>query len=265
MRLTVMTYNVHGLPWSKNQSAEIVRYISAVRPDVLSLQEVFTDVLRRFFSDSLTALGYTVVSPRDEGVTFIGCGLLTAFLSSKLRLVSSCFYPFTVYHNLEIGANKGFHTVRLEDTEGRRVLLLNTHTQSDTLFSGFGFVSDVPTTRKAQFAEMVRWLEKDRDPVVLLGDMNCETSPHPHIRFLNDSVARKSTFEKTGEDIDHVAWIPTQWAPMGTSWCGFPDAGIKAVKCRVDPVPYSDHFPVVVDLVIPDFRLLVQGECGSIV
>jgi len=262
MKFQVMTYNIHGLPWSKNQSREIVRYLSLTLPDVLCLQEVFTDRLRVFFVAELTALGYTVVVPRDEGVTLLRSGLLTAVHRSRFRVLSSCFYPYTVYHNLEIGANKGFHTVRASDGDGRRVLLVNTHTQSDTMFSAFG-VSTVSATRLSQCSELVRWLEKDADPVILAGDMNCEVSPHPHLRFLRDPVLRKATLPSTGEDIDHVAWIPTQWAPVGTAWCAFDTTGVKALAYRVDPIPWSDHFPVIVNVALPEIRPPQQGPCGS--
>jgi endonuclease/exonuclease/phosphatase family metal-dependent hydrolase len=263
MKVQCMAYNVHGLPWSKNQSANIVQYILDVQPDVLCLQEVFTDVLRKYFSETLTAHGYTVVSPRDDGVAIMGSGLLSAFKTARFRLLSTCFYPYTVYHNVEIGANKGFQTIRLVDAEGRRILLANTHMQSDTKFRAFGLTSDVPTTRKAQFTELVRWLERDRDPVLLLGDMNCEQSPHAHVRFLKDPVLQKSTLPSTGEDLDHVAWLPMQWAPPGTSWCSIDATGVRAISYRVDPVPWSDHFPIVVDILVPEFRPLLQEECGG--
>ena len=266
MKVQVMTYNVHGLPWSKNQSKEIVAYIASANPDIVCLQEVFTTELCLFFCSQLTLHGYTVKKPRDEGVSMLGSGLLTAFKSLRFFYVSACFYPYTIYHNVEVGANKGFFTVRVEDTEApwRRLVIANTHTQSDTLFSIFGLFTTVSETRARQFRELVRWLERERDPVLLLGDMNCEQSPHPHIRFLKEPLLRKATMPSTGEDIDHVAWLPTQWAPDGTSWCAFDTKGVKATAYRVDHVPYSDHYPVVVDVSIPEIRNAQQGECGDL-
>jgi len=263
MKIRALTYNIHGLPWSKNQSADIVRYLSAASPDTICLQEVFLDSSRLYFSKELGARGYTVVVPRDEGVTIMNSGLLTAFRSSRFALLSDCFYPYTAHHDIEIGANKGFHTVRLFSKEdGRRLLLLNTHTQSDTPFNVLSLTGTAASTRAQQFAELVRWLERDPDPVLLAGDMNCERSPHSHVRFLKDSVLKKVTLPKTGEDLDHIAWIPTQWAPLGTAWCKFDSTGVRALLYRIDPVPWSDHFPVMVDVEIPEIRRPVQGECG---
>jgi endonuclease/exonuclease/phosphatase family metal-dependent hydrolase len=261
--MRLLTYNVHGLPWSRNQSPSIVQYVSHICPDVLCFQEVFTDKLRDYFSTELPKHGYTVVSPRDKGVTILGSGLLIAFSSTQFTLLSSCFYPYTVYHDIEIGANKGFQTVRLQANDGRRYIIANTHLQSNTPFNVIGGSSDVPRIRKAQVAELVRWLEPSRDPVLLMGDMNCEYSPHPHVRFLNHRSVRKNTFSRTGENLDHVAWIPTQWVPKGSSWCHFDVRGVRAVACRVDPVSYSDHFPVVVDLVVPEIRSTKEG-CDSV-
>jgi exonuclease III len=258
--MRLLSYNVHGLPWSKDQSASIVRYVSHIRPDVLCFQEVFTDKLRSYFSSELKAHGYTVVSPRDGGVTVLGSGLLIAF-STKYTLLGDCFYPYTIYHDIEIGVNKGFQTVRLLSNEGRRYIVANTHLQSTTAFNILDRSSTVPAVLKAQMAEIVRWLEPLKDPVILAGDMNCEYSPHPHVRFLHHgSSVKKSTFPLTGEDLDHVAWIPTQWAPPGVSWCRFDTKGIRAATYSVDPVDYSDHFPILVDLVIPEIHP-TKKEC----
>jgi len=262
MKIRALTYNVHGLPWSKNQSADIVRYLISVSPDTICLQEVFLDTMRLYFSKELGARGYTVLTPRDEGVTILNSGLLTAFRTSRFTLTSDCFYPYMAHHDIEIGANKGFHTLRLLSLKDkRRVLLLNTHTQSETLFNVLSLGEPAAATRAHQFAEIVRWVDKDCDPVVLAGDMNCERSPHPHVRFLKDSVLRKVTLPSTGEDLDHIAWIPTQWSPVGTTWCKFDSTGVRALLYRVDPVPWSDHFPVVVDVEIPEIPRPVQGEC----
>ena len=248
MNLRILTYNIHGLPWSKNNSASIVLYISHILPDVLCLQEVFTKTLCDFYVDQLSRLGYTVVVPRDSGVSVLGSGLLTAVLSSRFRVLSHCFYPYMSYYTIEIGANKGFHTLRLEDGEGRRILVVNTHTQSSTEFSG----SDgAAIARKAQFTELVHWLEHDPNPVILAGDMNCEYSPHPSVRFIRPEGLRKCTFPQTGEDLDHLAWIPTQWAPVGTHWCHFDKAGIRVAAYKVDPVKWSDHFPVLAEVLVP--------------
>lgn len=260
--MRILSYNVHGLPWSRNQSPSIVRYLSSIHPDVLCLQEVFTKKMRDYFSVELPKHGYTVVSPRDDGVTIMGSGLLIAF-SSAYTLLSACFYPYTVYHDIEVGANKGFQTVRLKANDGRRYLVANTHLQSNTPFNILGGSSNVSHVRKAQLAEVVRWLEPSRDPVLLVGDMNCEHSPHPHVRFLqHGSTVKKSTFPLTGEDLDHVAWIPTQWAPPGIAWCRFDTKGVRATAYRVDGVDYSDHSPIVVDLVVPEIPP-TKKECTS--
>ena len=260
--MRILTYNVHGLPWSRNQSPAIVRYISHIRPDVLCFQEVFTNKLRDYFSTELPKYGYTVVSPRDEGVALLGSGLLIAF-TAEYTLLSSCFYPYTMYHDIEIGANKGFQTVRIRGPGGRRYVIANTHVQSNTPFNILSFGTNTSTIRKAQFEELVRWLNPSRDPVIVAGDMNCEHSPCPSLRFLRDESLRKVTFPLTGENLDHVAWLPTQWAPLGASWCQFPKRGVRARSVRVDPVSYSDHFPVLVELIIPEIHRQQQGECGE--
>ena len=95
MKIRALTYNVHGLPWSKNQSADIVRYLASASPDTICLQEVFLDSMRLYFSKELGARGYTVVVPRDEGVTMLNSGLLTAFRTSRFADAHRCYWTPT--------------------------------------------------------------------------------------------------------------------------------------------------------------------------
>jgi hypothetical protein len=141
------------------------------------------------------------------------------------------------------------------------VLARENPSAADMPLSGIGTTTSA--IRKAQFEELVRWLNSSRDPVIVTGDMNCEHSPCPSLRFLRDESLRKVTFPLTGENLDHVAWLPTQWAPLGAAWCQFPQRGVRARSVRVDPVSYSDHFPVLVDLIIPEIQRPQQGECGE--
>lgn len=260
----ILTYNTHGLPWSKDQSYSICTWIKSIKPSIVCLQEVFLESVRTYYKDQLTRAGYTVVVPRDTGVTFLSSGLLTAFLDSDYRLVSDFFGTYAQFHNVEWFVNKGFHALCIACAKtSRRLTIINTHTQSDSEVGWF-FRNTVHGIRKQQFHQIVEYAQGRKEPVLVAGDLNCEVSPHPHLRFLHpvsDNLIRKATFYSTGEDLDHIAWIPLQWARAkdgtGTGTgaaCGFCDIernGPVMESCTILQKPWSDHAPVLASVRIP--------------
>lgn len=262
----IITYNIHGLPWCRNYVKEVAAWLLEQRPAVICLQEVFTARARQEFQTVLSAAGYTVLVPHDADVCWLPSGLLTAVDTRVYRVVSHCFQAFLDYHNVEILANKGFFRVHLEQRgEGgggvggvgstsppRRFHIINTHTQSDTEAAWIFGRAITKRIRHKQATQILEAAEHLPDPVIVIGDLNQETSLHPHLRFLHppsELPIRKATFFKTGEDLDHVAWLPVQWAPPGCGFCGI--IGPRLDVCRVHTVPWSDHAPVEVMVNIP--------------
>jgi len=254
MFLTVLTYNTHGLPWSRDTSVEICEWLKTRRPQVICLQEVFVEANRKYYKEHLERNGYRVCIPRDTGVSLVTSGLLTAFLTSRFEHINECFYPFLAYHNVEIFANKGFFSIILRDRLTRRVLVIaNTHTQSDTELKWIFGTKVTHNIRKAQHKQMLDTLTT-RNPVLIVGDMNCERSPESLIRYMtlvDDSRIKKSTFYSTGEDLDHIAWFPLQWARPKCQFCDFVRNGPRLINCQVYQKPWSDHAPVLFSLFLP--------------
>ena len=252
MDCRILTYNIHGLPWSRRNEKAICRWIGSWRPPIVCLQEVFIPSVARFFSDELQRIGYTVVRPRDEGVAWLGSGLVFACVTSEYEVLSDCFQPYLSYHNVEQLANKGFHAIHLRHiASNTNLCVANTHTQSSTEVSFLLGSTSVERVRKQQFAQVVEYLLAARVPGLLVGDLNCEQSSHPYLRFLHpvSTLLKKHTFPRTGEDLDHVAWVPLQWSRPG---CGFCDArGPHLLGCSVLRVPWSDHAPVAFTVRIP--------------
>ena len=203
-------------------------------------------------------MGYTIVTPRDEDVTWLSSGLLTMCRTRSFTVTSSCFCSFQQFHNVEQLANKGFHILRLRHSSGRTLQVANTHTQSNTAISWwFGTAAD--TIRRQQIQQMLDLFgETGNDPVLVAGDFNCEVSPHPHMRFLHPGHPgrmNKHTFYSTGEDLDHIAWIPVQrgWS-KGCSFCDIVRHGPVMESCQVFEKPWSDHAPLMAALYLPHFH-----------
>ena len=254
MNCVIMSYNIHGLPWSRDTSKYIVQWIKEQYPKILCLQEIFCFSTRQYFKEQLERIGYRVSLPNDTNVTILPSGLLIAVLESEFTILNECFCSFQDYHNVEWFANKGFHVVHLRHVSGRTLRIANTHTQSNTEISWW-FGSKASDIRKKQFEQMLQYFSYTRDPVLIVGDMNCEESPHSHLRFLHPldrtPLQKKHTFYSTGEDLDHIAWIPLQWSKPGCHHCDINRLGPIMTSCQVFQKPWSDHAPVLANIRIP--------------
>ena len=262
MNVSVLTYNIRGLPWVRDQSVAICDWILTQRPSILCLQEVFRPRVRKYFKTHLEAAGYVVCIPHDEDVTLMNSGLLTACLSSDYMILSSCFYPYLAFHNLEIFANKGFQTLVLRaHVSGRTCILANTHMQSDTEVTWFLGREGTYAVRKAQHQQIVDTLMLEPHPAFLIGDLNIEHSPHSSVRYMtlpDESRLQKSTFYSTGENLDHCAWFPLQWSMAmalingsSCSFCDFNRRGPRMTRCEIHQLHLSDHAPVLFSFVVP--------------
>jgi len=254
MKCQILSYNVHGLPWSKQNCVPISNWIKSQRPSIVCLQEVFTKQARDYYKDQLERDGYKVCIPRDADVSLLPSGLLTAYLEKAYAFVSDCFCPYLAYHNVELFANKGFHSLRLRCLETQRVVhIVNTHTQSDTEISWWWGAATMMRIRRRQFQQIVEHFHTCNEPVLIVGDLNCEASPHPYVRFLKlpGAPLRKSTFYSTGEDLDHIAWLPLQWVRDGCHYCDVVRRGPQILQCTVFEKPWSDHAPVLATVYIP--------------
>lgn len=254
MFLTILTYNTHGLPWARDTSVEICEWLKSRRAHIICLQEVFVEANREYYKEQLERSGYCVMIPKDCGVTLVTSGLLTAVLRSRFEYMSDCFYPYLDYHNVEVFANKGFYTTTIKDSISKRIVVIaNTHMQSDTELKWFFGRKVTATIRKAQHQQIINTLKTDH-AVLVVGDMNAERSPHSLMRYMtliDDSRLQKSTFYETGEDLDHVAWLPLQWARPNCPFCDFVRQGPRLTHCQVFQVPWSDHAPVVFSIFMP--------------
>jgi len=259
MYLRILTYNTRGLPWIQNQSVDICEWLIRQKVGLICLQEVFLPTVRTYYKEQLERAGYKVYIPLDEGVSWLNSGLLTAILLSDYVGVSDCFYPYLTYHNVEIFANKGFYaTTVVHKASGHNICFVNTHMQSDTEITLFLGKDGTHSVRKAQHQQLVDRLKGSADPVILIGDLNIEHSPLSSIRYMTlveDSRLQKATFYSTGENLDHCAWFPLEWAHTdairGCSFCDFNRRGPRLTQCQIYQVPWSDHAPVLFSVYIP--------------
>jgi endonuclease/exonuclease/phosphatase family metal-dependent hydrolase len=255
MQVHAITYNIHGLPWSRAPLEKIAVWCLEQRVPILCFQEVFTEAGRSILQTYLERNGYRVLIPHDAGVSLFPSGLLTAIDVRQYDILGHTFQPFLHYHNVEIFSNKGFHRITLRLRGQNKIAataafhIINTHTQSDEevfVWTRYSYKKEIRYKQAEQILEACKEL---RDPVIVIGDFNQESSLHPHLRTLHPPSSlplKKATFFRTGEDLDHVAWMPLQWSSAlgGCGFCG--SYGPQLEYCKIHNVTWSDHAPVEV-------------------
>jgi endonuclease/exonuclease/phosphatase family metal-dependent hydrolase len=249
MDISIITYNIHGLPWIRCPVVAIATWIVERSPDIVCIQEIFQDADRDTMKRCLEAGGYTVQIPMDFIPACLSSGLLTAVRSQRFTLHNSIFQPF--FHNFleDTFANKGFHILTLYDPRHNRYFrILNTHLQSNVELSCIIGTKIVCAVRNNQAAQILDYVGRDAGaPSLLVGDLNTHKDPHRYLRILHPLA--KITFPATGENLDHVAWMPLEWA--GT--CGYCAIhGPLSVGCVVhSDIEWSDHLPVEYTIHLP--------------
>ncbi len=255
----VLTYNIHGLPWCKQYSSEILTWIQQNPIPILCFQELFTKKGRDLYKAELSKQGYDVYLPNDEGVSLFPSGLMIAVDPKKYTVHSTMFRPYLYFNYSDSFANKGFFGVELEDRVSKhRFYLFNTHMQSDWEGSVITGRGDTMRIRKQQAEQILNTCTELPHPVLVIGDLNQEEQLHCYLRFLHPMSCmpmKKATFIQTGEDLDHVAWLPLQYAKEGCGFCDIRKSGPQLTKILIHALPFSDHAAIEATIQIPPFPL----------
>lgn len=241
MDIKIFSYNVHGLPFiMENWTRPLAEWFHGTDYDFICLQEVFTEGRVAFLTEGLLAAGYTVIKPGDVSGNLLSSGLLTA-VRTTWTVLGEYFETYTAHIGLETLANKGFHSVRVTKG-GCELQIVNTHLQADSAFN-FVFSQFVPfhEIRRRQSTQLLNSLA-GRGNCFIVGDINSETEPHKDMVYLTGARAGmvKHTFQATGEDLDHVAYVPSLWT-------GFTIPVAKEVAV-LHALWWSDHWPLHVRL-----------------
>ncbi len=251
----VLSYNIHGLPWCKQYTSEILTWIQTHPVPILCFQELFTKKGRDMYKAELSKQGYEIYIPNDEGVSLFPSGLLIAIDPKVYTVHGTMFRPYLDFNYSDSFANKGFFGLHLEDRNTKkRFYLFNTHMQSDwegSILTGRTYTLRI---RKKQAQQILDTCTELPDPVLVIGDLNQEEMLHRYLRFLHPISClpmKKATFIQTGEDLDHVAWLPLQYAKEGCGFCDIRRSGPQLTNIQIHALPFSDHAAIEVTIQIP--------------
>jgi len=246
MRLNIFSYNVMGLPWCPEQWTDpLGLWFKNCIYDFICLQEVFTIGRINMITKALEGEGYKIYKPNDFGSSnLLSSGLITAIRGSQWSVIEEGFTKFSDSIGAENLANKGFHWLLLKHKSGLNFLIINTHMQADHPLHYFAGCIDTKPTRRKQAIQILDFLKVHVGVKhLLVGDLYAEKEAHEEIVYLTGSKndIQKHTFWPTGEDLDHVAYIPKIYK------------GVMPKVSRVSVLErlwWSDHWPIDVSLTV---------------
>ena len=240
--LSILSYNIHGLPWSRDNTRPIATWSATCGADCLCFQEVFTEDRKMVLQTILESNGYTVLFPNDTTNIVLSSGLCIAIRKqSDWTIRSSRFTPFLHYGGWDMFANKGFFRLTLQHRSGYICQLINTHMQSDLEIPFYKETIYTCPIRFHQLDQIVQEYGGSTLPTLIIGDLNQEGIIHPSVKNIccnhTDAI---TTFPPTSENIDHVAWIVGTGDPFR----------LHSIHIG-DEVPWSDHSPLLCTFKLP--------------
>ena len=234
MKIRLLTYNIHGLPWCTQNIDLILLWIFyKCEADIVCFQECFTRYSRQRIEEGCARRGWNCYFPDDPPtlrrlIPSFQSGSGLCILSRKeLQCTSKLFIPFKQQNGVENFIQKGFFICKYS-FRGFHFQVVNTHLQSD--FTEFKcFRINYPAVRAEQEKEMWQFLQFYSLPV-LLGD--CNQNLFYHFRCLDENF--HITFPDTGEHLDHCIML---------------EKDMPKIKSQVihyyDSIDFSDHIPVL--------------------
>jgi len=201
VRLRVATLNVWAIPLLSERIGtrmrEIGRRLAPLELDAIAFQEAWTPAARRHLIDAGRQAGLGNAWHRKRLI--LGSGLLVL---SRLPIEGADFDRFTLRACAsakdELLGGKGFARVVLGTPEGRLVLV-DTHLHAGTANEGEVGTRAQRTAQIVQLAAEVRELP---EPVLVIGDLNCQDNDPEHVVLtgltgLRDLAAETGSREPT--------------------------------------------------------------------
>lgn len=192
VNLTVLTYNVWGLPsWMnhapKARYARIARDFERLHPDLVLLQEVWT----KSAAAVVPTNGGWLVARAPSASFFRRNGLI---ILSRMQFSGREFHPFNSAAFPDSMVRKGALKVTVQAAGGQRLNIWDVHLQSDA-----------PRVRRRQIQQLAAWVRDADDGQtadLVGGDFNT-TPDSPEFKLLSQELGQ------TAHELAHLPYSPT--------------------------------------------------------
>jgi endonuclease/exonuclease/phosphatase (EEP) superfamily protein YafD len=203
---------------------EVIQYMESLKADIVFLMEVnhgMANKLRRL-NDSYEHLFF---EPREDN---FGMAFLTRLptIDSKINRVGGFKLPIFI-NNLRLGS--------------RRLKVITAHPPPPVSM-------EYMENQASHWERIIELCKRSDDQVILLGDMN-STAWAPSFKYLMEYSGLKDTARGFGLQITWPVWIPPLWIPIDQCLVS---PGIRVIDRKTGPNLGSDHYPLILDLLIPE-------------
>ena len=260
-RLSVMSMNVHGLPWPithnpKGRMAAIASEIERRKPDLVFLQEVWSSAMLRHVTSHIDS-SYQVLFASGRVGPSGGLVILVREVDGWLVSQPPDFHAYRskapkwkVWQGDGI-AGKGFLTVKL-DGWGRKIFIVDTHLQSQ--YPGDDY-KNIRSDQLEQLREGIKQLTVL--PVLIAGDFNTDSKESESYQAVTaigvdltkqfrDQCQCGTTFDTPSQWIDYIlAAYESPWQPHPK---------IELIQNKGTDDPFSDHQGLVATVALPDLK-----------
>jgi endonuclease/exonuclease/phosphatase family metal-dependent hydrolase len=189
--IKVMTYNTWGVPvatWDTWRYREAMRAIEAIGPDVVVLNEVFTQKGKHQFKSNQYPFQLDGPGPVPR---LVGSGLR---ILSKFPIVNRAILTFRACKTTDCLSRKGAALVTLALPKGKKLNLIGTHLDS----------SGPKETRISQLKQirlLNEWYSDRSAPTILAGDMNFK-SHSAEYEFTREKFEVRDAWMETHQSSD---------------------------------------------------------------
>jgi endonuclease/exonuclease/phosphatase family metal-dependent hydrolase len=152
------------------------KFVEAIKLDIIFLQEVWNKSASYCITSSLIEQNFTVLKPQVGG--FLGSGLILAVRNS-FRIIRSSFIPYLSSASADRFAVKGAFSLTLGTPGGAYFTLIGTHMQSLATKNGQPLKSGEVFAHRQQVQQLQAIIKHESGrglPTLVLGDFN--VGPH---------------------------------------------------------------------------------------
>lgn len=264
-KLKLVSYNIDDIAvhrcyhksHDEARAQQIFSLVNDLNPDVICLQEVWGETIKRELFNAFINNNYYVALPNYDKRFFIGenSGLMTA---SRFPITAQTFLPFK--HGYDISScsltNKGVQYCHLNiptnEQEMVDINIANTHLKSS--FTHVHSILDFSSGAKRQLETIVNQCPYEH--CILVGDMNLTPA---QLGTLIESVTNEklqlfgentdATFVTTDTRLDHVLQINNTVCPTKVgNLPAIQKPFLSATNSVNSDYGYSDHLPVITEI-----------------
>mgnify|MGYP001591126101 CR=1 FL=1 len=228
-KLKIVSYNICALPYyinimgNPNQRVNaIIEFIKKINADILCLQEVFDNSIRKKIMNACKDT-YEIYYSGESSFYKVNSGLLTL---SKFPIIYRKTVSFNNLSGEDYLSRKGVDYITISMNRmgfPPKLTVLNTHLNADAFFSLRVFCL---STRMKQINQIIKLLNKIKNTTILCGDFNTDFNIELMEQYNNITNTKKNvihskrliTFPEENRQLDYIFYLSNKKIKLKKSY-----------------------------------------------